>query len=776
MKRKLFLTSVVIALSVLFFGAVNACAETYLGLSYTKSNNSIEISSCLNKDVTALDIPSEIDGVPVTSIGSQAFKNCSNLQILSIPESITKIGSSAFYGCTGLTKVNISNIDAWFNINFHTHHSNPLFYAHSLYLDNKLVTKLDVPDTIDKINKYTFYGCTSIEEVYIPEGISSIEYNAFRDCTNLTSISIPSSLTYIGTASFENCTGLERVDINSIDSWLSIEFEDYLSNPLKYAHKLYLNNNPVTSVSVPNSITEIKAFTFNNCTTLEEVYLPDSVTSIGFDAFSYCSNLKKINIPASITSIGSGAFLWCSKLSRVDINSIESWLNISFADESSNPLHRALNLYLDGEIVEHLLIPSSITEIKDYAFYNCQSLERITIPSNLTKIGSYAFSYCSNITKVNISDLDAWCKISFENSASNPLSYGKNLYLDEQLVEEVIFQDTEIKPLTFIGCSSLKVITIPYGVVSIGACAFSDCDNLTSVYMPDSVLTIGAEAFSNCDNLTSVHLSNNITSISDSLFRHCNKLESISLHDKITSIGEYAFYDCQSLTSIKIPENITTINDSTFGECISLSSIKLPKGITSIKDSAFIDCISLAKINIPDSVTSIGNFAFAYCRNLTDATLSNNLSSVGRGCFAGCYNLDSITLSNNISKINLETFDACTKLSNILFYGTEEQFSEIAVSNKNEPFLNATVHYLPFTDTTVSESGKKFTVAPGNVGKNIPVILALYNNGKFVGLQTAIYEGENLTFETDLVYTDAKVMVWNDEDSINPITYVEKVK
>ena len=141
----------------------------------------------------------------------------------------------------------------------------------------------------------------------IPDSVTSIGNNAFYDCRGLTSITIPDSVTSIGKNAFLGCEGLKRVDIADLAKWCGIDFEDYISNPLSYAHNLYLNGERVTELVIPNGI-----------------------TSIGAWAFYWCTGLESITIPDSVTNIGVGALYRCVGLTRVDITDISKWGKINF--------------------------------------------------------------------------------------------------------------------------------------------------------------------------------------------------------------------------------------------------------------------------------------------------------------------------------------------------------------------------------------------------------------------------------------------------------------
>ena len=250
--------------------------------------------------------------------------------------------------------------------------------------------------------------------------------------------------------------------------------------------------------------------------------------------------------------------------------------------------------------------------------------------------------------------------------------------------------------------TKIKVITIDFGVTSIGDYAFNLCTSLTSVTIPNSVTSIGYEAFDYCESLTSITIPNSVTSIGDYAFRGCTSLTSITIPNSVTSIGRSAFDNCTSLTSITIPNSVTSIGGDAFYGCTSLTSITIPNSVTSIGGDAFYGCTSLTSVTIGNSVTSIGGNPFSGCKSLLSIEVSDNnknyssfdgilfnknkseliaypagktdseyaipnsVTSIGSYAFYGCTSLTSVEIPDGVTSIDWHAFSNCTNLTSII--------------------------------------------------------------------------------------------------------------
>ncbi|MBO5407801.1 MAG: leucine-rich repeat domain-containing protein [Clostridia bacterium] len=285
-------------------------------------------------------------------------------------------------------------------------------------------------------------------------------------------------------------------------------------------------------------VTSIGAYAFSWCSSLISVTISDSVTNIGSSAFSWCSSLISVTIPDSVTSIGDSAFEYCDSLTSVTIHDGVTGIgDYAFSDCGS---------------LTSITIPNSVTNIGSSAFSDCSSLTSITILDSVTSIGDSAFEYCTGLTGVYITDITAWCNISFEGSNANPLYYAKNLYLNGELVTDLVIHD---------------------GVTGIGTCAFWNCSSLTSITIPDSVTSIGDCAFYSCDNLMSVTISDSVTSIGSSAFRGCSSLTSVTIPDSVELISENAFYNCSNLSCVGLSSSVKYIRNDAFNGCSKIAIV-----------------------------------------------------------------------------------------------------------------------------------------------------------------------------------------------------------
>lgn len=261
--------------------------------------------------------------------------------------------------------------------------------------------------------------------------------------------------------------------------------------------------------------------------------------------------VTELVVPDCVTEIKDMAFINCQSLIS---------LTLPIADQTIGNYFSTNNI---PSSLKTIILSEGLTYIAPSAFANLSRITDIYLPSSLTRIGKGAFTGCSALQNIHISDLASFCAIYIEQGAL--LSGGKNLFLGGTLVTDLV---------------------VPEGVVSLGN-GFNNYDNLTSVVMPDSVLNIGDNAFYACEYLNNVVLSKNLVAIGGSAFRQCTRLNNVVIPDTVRSIGERAFENCKSLTSIVIPEGVTSIALWAFSGCSALKTIVIPKTVIHITSSAF---------------------------------------------------------------------------------------------------------------------------------------------------------------------------------------------
>ncbi|MDE7349147.1 MAG: leucine-rich repeat domain-containing protein, partial [Clostridia bacterium] len=403
--------------------------------------------------------------------------------------------------------------------------------------DKSLLTEFEISSNIEGIDYDAFNGCNNLTTVtmptwaidYIPKdnlknviinGGDSIGRYAFLNCSSLTSIEIPSSVTSIGERAFHNCSSLTSIKFGENSQLTSI------------GEDAFYNCSSLTSIAIPSSVTSIGDYAFYNGSNLTSVTFGKKslLNSIGTWAFANCINLTNIEIPICVTSIGQCAFAYCSNLtifcessskpSEWHINWNHSNLPVvwNYGGEHGetesgikwgNTRDRMMTIAGYSGTSTEVVIPETIngyqvTCIGERAFYDRSSLTSIEIPSSVTSIGNYALFGCSSLTGIYISDIASWCAIEFGGYYANPLYCAKKLYLNNELVTDLVIPSgvTSIGDSAFSGCSSLTSIEIPNSVTNIGEFTFYGCSSLTSIEIPSSVTSIGSNAFRGCSNLT----------------------------------------------------------------------------------------------------------------------------------------------------------------------------------------------------------------------------------------------------------------------------------
>ena len=392
----------------------------------------------------------------ITEIGGYAFDNLNELESVIISDSVITIGERAFYGCDKLVSIDIGKnvTDMEFQALYPTGYSeqNSNWENGALYLDNYLLFAdneyagvFSVKEGTKLISSKAFAECTGITEIILPDSVEIVGNSGFYNCKNLVSLTIGKGLTTVDEAAFSGCDKLQNIYISDISSYCKINFCDSL---LKIADNLYLNQELLTSLTVPDGVETIGSHTFSYYDKLTDIKLSDSVTSIGDYAFAYSANLKTIDLGNKLTKIGIGTFA--------------------------------------ATAISGIVIPDSVIAIGESAFGTCEKLTDIRIGNGITHMGRWIFSGSGY----------------YNNSANwdNDVLYVGNYLVDaKETMPSEYFVKTGTRVIAqsaFYYATKLESVSIPESVISIGRWAFSFCEKMEKVKVPKTVMYIETNAFS----------------------------------------------------------------------------------------------------------------------------------------------------------------------------------------------------------------------------------------------------------------------------------------
>lgn len=472
------------------------------------------------------------------------------------------------------------------------------------------------------------------------------------------------------------------------------------------------------ALTIPSSldghtVKQIGSYAFGKNTTLTSVSIPETVTELEYSAFMDCTSLTAVTIPSGLTKAGSlsnGAFSGCSALTTVQFGSgltsipealFESTgLKTITLPESVTSI--GMWAFADCAKLEQVSFPASLTSIDGCAFENCTALTAVTLPKRLTELGNDVFENCSALKSVWI-----------PKSLTNINGFGDGCFAGCTALTDITFETgiTKIADHQFDG-SPIKSITIPGTVTTVGMSAFSDCANLTAIDLPTSVTQIdayafsstgltavtlpkhlrklGLSAFSGCTALKSVFIPLSLQTASNP-FRNCTALTDVTFEDgrtelpdtlledsgirqftvpqTVTKIGYSAFDGCTQLTAITLPAGLRELGSGAFSGCTALTGVALPDSLTALGSGAFRNCSALTAVEFPAGITpaswSIGSGMLKNCTSLRSVKLPKTVSSLDDDFFAGCTALEQIVLPDSVTKIGSNLFNGCTALTDV---------------------------------------------------------------------------------------------------------------
>lgn len=703
----------------------------------------------------------------VTSIGSYAFSFDVHVTDVTLPSSLKTIGNDAFWGCYGLTSVvipeGVTSIGA---------------YAFALCSAIKTIT---VPASTTKFGDHAFdtgeyydgnYH-TQLTDIYYG-GSMGQWYDAGGGDAALTDVTVHFNGTTGDTIDGGTCgdnafwkldkdytltiygTGaMYDYPTGDGDSW----WTDW-NLPWKYCYDMirrvvveegvtYLGVESLsklrnaTALSLPSSLISIGRAALCGFGGTE-IVVPDKVTSIGDFAFNDCDNLQTITLPAGLQSIGF-CFIECDTLETINFKgTMEQWLvcgggQSTFPTTTSVVCQGGGTLYRSGTCGDNLtwdldnngnLIILGTGDMYDLAYddesgsYTLPWVEyrsmirRVEIGSGVTRIGAWAFED-TNITSLTIPG---------SVTAIGDYGVNSNRYLAELTLQPGL---KSIGKEAFSYSKRLTTVTIPNGVTTIGEEAFAHCwtqlpksdsfTGLTTVTIPGSVTSIGKNAFTDNQQLTTVNFDGTQeqwnaaggknAGVPSSATFHCVKvaasgscgtgvkwslasngvltitgtgkgimkdyaegstkpwesngdIKQIIICEGITHIGDHAFANSPA-TRVSLPESLTSIGTRAFAGA-AITAMTIPGSVTTIGVEVFWGCSELTSLTICDGVTAIES-AFGKCTGLTELVLPDSVTTIGTQAFYRCTGLRTVTLSKNLISIGYMAFSGCTGLTDLVF-------------------------------------------------------------------------------------------------------------
>lgn len=658
---------------------------SYNGVDYpVLSINSYAFANC--RALTSVSLPSSL-----VIIESDAFRYTS-ISSLTIPKSVQQISNSAFNN----TQFSSFSVDA----------SNEKYTSKDGVIYNKDITNIvafpakkggtyAIPSTITSIGSRVFPGGVSLDELIIPNNVTKIDNYAFGNNSKIKKLTIEDSESELTVGASEySYSGFS----DEYGNWIGIYpmfqgvEELYWGRPMKYSN-LYSSPiacNPVRKITFGPYVTTIPKYTFFECYSIntidvkggiaqwcifdfsdpytnpfgssmagmEEdnrkvlfngkelsgaVAVPNDITTIPSHSFQYgCKGITDLTLPAGVTDIADGAFKQLTSLKTIQLSAENTSFKVIENVLYNNDVTKILCFpqMIEGEYV----MPSTISEIGDYQFYNCQNLTKVTLSDHIKTINNYAFQNCHKLNSVVI--------------PASVESIGNLVFKDCIELTDVVFGEQS-------------------NLTTIGNQAFQNCNKLAEISLPAKLESIGEYGFADCTSLTDVSFegNSNLQEIKNYAFQNCNKLAEISLPAKLESIGEYAFANCSKLSSISIPASVSRIYDYAFNGCTSITNVVIEDGDTPISlgrgqrketydwgdnyydtgiwGSSPIDSIYIGRnILLTDTnnkYETSGEYRYSIFNGiLSKIIIGNKVTSMPGGLFYNCYNIKEVIFDGDI--------------------------------------------------------------------------------------------------------------------------------
>lgn len=708
----------------------------------------------------AIVIPEKVRGYKVTVVGKMAFDGCkfktiqlpdgllkiecgafqnSELENISIPDTVAEIGFNAFLECQNLVFVKLS--------------AGLKKISSGMFRYDEKLQNMSIPEGVEKIEFFAFEECSGLVEISLPDSIKEIGDYAFLKCVNLQKVKLPKYLEKINNETFMYCEKLENVVwpdklkvvgdsafafCHSLNTQIpegiqKIELQGFLEtgmidvvipdSVMEMDVAAFQGCKQLKTVKIGSGIKTMKTSVFSSCDELEMVTISNKTEVIEWGAVYNCPSLKKIFVPKSVTKIENEAFNFDPKLEYIYYEGTkEDWGKIEIGEYNDSLLaETAKILYNQNQIsndekewdykvnddgktcilygkgskiettsYENLVIDTidgyTVTEIGDNAFYNDEKIKSVTLSKNVKCVGKNAFGKCKNLEKLTLLSKNT-------QLGGGAFDYVKDIYYVGSVNDRKEYYDNRFA----IGNSDAiwhyqsddpVYFQYKYKVNNDGkTCKITQADPLIygKVEVPEkidnyTVTEIGEEAFDKCCSITQVVLPDSIKKIENDAFCACYGLEKITFSKNLKVIGESAFWGCSSLRNITIPDSVVEIGESAFARCESVEKIILPSGLKKLNSGAF-DCgFNVKEIVLPNALEEMG----AYCISGTfeKFTIPGSVKTISNSALSDC-RIERLTISEGVEEVGANVDCSVFELKAIYLPKSIKRISKDAISRDN---------------------------------------------------------------------------------------------
>lgn len=655
--------------------------------------------STLKKVVVESGVFNEFDSLDFKAKAFMSTSGSNYVQELILGEFVPNLEINSIFGGSSLTAVKVDEDNQFYssdnNVLFSKDGSELLYYPYALagneytvpesvtkigagvFKNNKILNKINIGKNVVSIGEEAFAGSVLSEVTFVTGGTESliIGKSAFKSMSRLTDIELPERLTTIGENAFESAvfTSIEIPEgVTEIknSAFISSNLETvYISSTVNKMGGYDANGN-LTSLLVfdkNNNLTEITV-NENNAVfaSADGVLFGKTAGVIKEVLFSPLNKTSSVNLPSTITKIRDKAFYNNKLLTAVTFN-----------DGLTGSLEIGQEAFSGCTALAFVQLPAGTKTIGEKAFYGCGELTTVNIPSTVTAIGKSAFYNAAKLFEVTFEAGET--PLSIDGGSSTTGAFSKT-----SLIELVIPERAVLSDYTFYGIETLTSVQLPYTFTSVPNYLFDGCKSLSSV----SFAKEGEKS--------------RLSTIGDYAFRY-TALKEIDLPESLTSIGKNAFYGVTGLTEIYIPKNVAVIGSSAFSYMPALKIVQFADGISVNKIDTYVfnNNYELKTISLPESVTTIASSAFTNDYKLESVVLPGGLISIGSSAFKNTYALETIILPETLVSIDSSAFNgsglkSVTIPSKVASIGasafaysdietiTFEQKTEIKVKDKTE--------------------------------------------------------------------------------------------